>query len=285
MTETAAKIEWARIAEPQEDGYDSRVALALAQDGGLCPTDIGGVEPTFADGNIALTQDPILNGFEGCRPAALEHPNVATAEQLLRIWSVGFEQCKMLLHSIGLSESDALGQDQVVGSICGPGSYGFGSIAVTVNHHMGLAEGIVHEMAHHKLQAIGVGFESASRLVANPTSAQFPSPIRYDCLRPMTAVLHAQYSYTYIANLDLAVVEHDTSSETRKHAVVEHSLAVIIPKLAFGLTVLKDEWIRDADGEEFARGLFDWCERVVGDGERILSETCVQPVAFQHPLG
>ncbi|MEZ6049639.1 MAG: HEXXH motif-containing putative peptide modification protein [Planctomycetaceae bacterium] len=239
---------------------------------------------TFADGTIALTRDPILNGFEGCRSASPDHPNVRTAEKLLRLWPEGFRQCQLLLRSIGLSESDALGTDQVVGSICGPGSYGFGSIAVTVNHHMGLAEGIVHEMAHHKLRALGVEFESASRLVANSMTDQFRSPIRYDCLRPMTAVLHAQYSYTYIANLDLAVIDHDSSDQMRSLAVLKNSLAVIVPKLEFGMQVLRENWEYDEEGNLFAKGLFNWCERVVVEGRRRLERAGIPEQTFDHPL-
>lgn len=284
MSEMIATVDWLRVAEPQADCYDSRVVLSLLE-GDFSEefkAEVGG--PTFADGTIALTQDPILNGFEGCHPAPPDHPNVMTAERLLRQWPEGFRQCQLLLRSIGLSESDALGSDQVVGSICGPGSYGFGSIAVTVNHHMGLAEGIVHEMAHHKLRALGVEFESATRLVANSTGDRFPSPIRYDCLRPMTAVLHAQYSYTYIANLDLAVIERDTSDHWRRLAVLKNSLAIIVPKLEFGMQVLRQNWEYDEEGKLFAEGLFNWCERIVADGRRHLEEFGLLPQPFAHPL-
>jgi hypothetical protein len=284
MSEVIASVDWLRVAEPQADCYDSTVVLSLleAEVAGAFKQEIG--LPTFADGTISLTQDPILNGFGGCRSAPLDHPNVITAERLLRLWPEGFKQCQLLLCSIGLSESDELGSDQVVGSICGPGSYGFGSIAVTVNHHMGLAEGIVHEMAHHKLRALGVEFESAKRIVANSTQDRFRSPIRYDCLRPMTAVLHAQYSYTYIANLDLAVITRDLSDQMRRLAVLKDSLAVIIPKLEFGMEVLRDNWEYDEEGKLFAEGLFCWCERIISDGRRLLKEFGIPPQPFAHPL-
>ena len=69
-----------------------------------------------------------------------------------------------------------------------------------MNHHAGFAEALVHELGRtHKPRALGVGVETAERLVTNPSGQLHPSPIRYDCLRPMTAVVHAQDSYTYIA--------------------------------------------------------------------------------------
>src|SRR5262249_33658645 len=156
-------------------------------------------------------------------------------------------QCRALLDSVSLYHHTGAESDEVIGSICGPGSRGFGSIAVTVDHHVGFAEGIVHETAHHKLRALGVEVERASRLIRNPADATYPSRIRYDCLRPMSAVLHAQYSYPYILQLDLCILRaHECPSRDRR--IVTDSLAIILPKLEFGFGVLKEHWLPDEAG-------------------------------------
>src|SRR6185295_7197196 len=146
-----------------------------------------------------------------------------------------------------------------------------------------LAEGIVHEMAHHKLRMLGVDFEDSIRLVKNDPTALYPSPIRYDCLRPMSAVLHAQYSYTYIAQLDIMVVRGGIDRR-RDQVIVERSLAVILPKLEFGRRIIAAEAIADAAGNEFLPALLNWVDRIIAEGYWLLGRFDVPPRTFNHPL-
>jgi len=275
-------IAWDRMAEPQDDQYDTEITLSLASSDGYQRREPG-AGPTFLDGAIALAPDPDLLFAPDCEPADPTHPNVARAEGLLRQWPAIFEQSRRLLDTVVLFHHRPFTADQVVGSICGPGSREFGSVAVTVDHHVGFAEGIVHEMAHHKLRALGVDFEQARRLVRNPHGQTYPSPIRYDCLRPMTAVLHAQYSYTYIIQLDLKILEAREDGE-RDRQIVSQSLAVIMPKLAFGLQVLKNDLETDEPGAAFVAGLFAWTDRLLDQGNSWLQEYRVPERPFVHPI-
>ena len=152
--------------------------------------------------------DPVPNrSLRVVSPRPLDHPNVAQGAALLRLWPEVLAQFVSLTDTVSLFLDAQTMDDCVVGSICGQGAEGFGSIAATVNHHAGFAEALVHEMAHHKLRALGIQFDGADRLILNSPEQLFPSPIRYDCLRPMTAVVHAQYSYTYIIQLDLKILQ------------------------------------------------------------------------------
>jgi HEXXH motif-containing protein len=156
-------------------------------------------------------------------------------------------------------------------------------VFVTVNHHVGLAEGIVHEMAHHKLRAIGVEMESSSRLLLNLPTEVYKSPIRYDCLRPMTAVLHAQYSYTYIAQFDLKILQQD-GDMPRALAIRERSLAVILPKLEHGLRTIASHARTDDDGARFVESFLAWCGRIIAAGYADLQASGVHAQAFRHPI-
>lgn len=279
---TAMEIDWSRLAEPQKDGYDSAVTLRFAAEAGYRrPEVINGA--TFLDGAISLSRDPDLLFPEDCTPADSSHKNVTCAESLLRLWPEAYEQCRRLLDRITLFRHMSDDSDFVIGSICGPGTRGFGSIAVTVDHHVGFAEGIVHEMAHHKLRALGVDFESANRLLLNDPSIKYPSPIRYDCLRPMSAVLHAQYSYTYILQLDLKILQARQNRE-RDQSVVAYSLAVIAPKLEFGLGVIREHAEVDGNGARFLSGLFLWSERILEACDHWLQEYHVSREQFTHPI-
>ncbi|AMV25188.1 hypothetical protein VT84_12385 [Gemmata sp. SH-PL17] len=274
--------DWGRIAQPQDDEYDTEVTLALAaRRGWTIDRPLGAV--SILEGAVAAVPDLRLSLPFDCTPADPTHPNVARAEELLRCWPAAYRQCQRLLDSISLLHSPQLGDDQVVGSICGSGSKGFGSIVVTVNHHAGLAEGIVHEMAHHKLRALGVEFERTNALLVNDPTETYPSPIRYDTMRPMSAVLHAQYSYTYIVQLDLAVISR-ALDRARDRVIAEHSVAVILPKLEFGREIIERHARCTAEGDEFVRGLMLWTERLTTQSRSLLDSLGILPRDFRHPL-
>ena len=274
-------IDWTRMAEPQTDGYDSEVTLRFAAEAGYRRPPA--TPPRFLGGAVSLRPDPDLRFPDDCVPADPSHPNVTRAEALLRLWPIGYEQCRRLLDSVTPFRHVPDQGDFVVGSVCGPGARGFGSVAVTVDHHVGFAEGIVHEMAHHKLRALGVDFEDATCLILNPPTATYPSPIRYDCLRPMSAVLHAQYSYTYILQLDLQILEARQDPD-RDRAVIAYSLAVIAPKLEFGLGVIRSWAQVSSEGARFLSGLYAWSERILSACGRWLRESGISPEPFVHPI-
>jgi hypothetical protein len=282
MSNPVDGVCWERMAEPQEDQYDTEVTLEMAALGGYSRP-AGGSGVAFLGGAVRLHADPCLRFPDDCIEVDPSHPNVARAEGLLGLWPTVYRQCQRLLHTISLYRHTLFTSDQVVGSVCGPGTPGFGTVAVTVDHHVGFAEGIVHEMGHHKLRALGVDFERTHRLILNPPQEKYPSPIRYDCLRPMSAVLHAQYSYTYIIQLDLKILEarHDVE---RDRSIVAYSLAVIVPKLEFGANVLKSNAVTDESGRRFLAGLQDWTGRLLEESRRWLEEYGVAEQPFEHPI-
>src|SRR5919202_1179323 len=196
-------ICWKRLAEPQIDQYDSLIALEFAQRRGYLRRDISGA-PTFFDGKVAIRNDSALSRPD-CIPATPAHPNIERACDLIRLWPTVFTQCQLLIESVSVFTYTQTSGDTTHNStcntvlICSSGKRGFGTIASTINSDVGFAEALVHEMAHHKLWALGIEFESAERIIRNSPEQKFKSPIRYDCLRSMSAVLHAQYSFTYLS--------------------------------------------------------------------------------------
>ena len=273
------EIDWKRVAPPQEDGYDSEIVLRLAREGGYRPFDVSGL-PTCCDGGIALRHDG--TSMTGAEPAPFDHPNIEAGIDLIRHWPAVFVQCQALLDYISPFVKPEW-PDNIYGSICGAAMNGFGSIAVTVNSQIGFAEAVVHEMGHHKLRGIGIDVEKAERLIVNAPNRTYRSPIRYDSERPMTAVIHAQYSYTYIAALDLAIIDA-AQDPVRDRLIAESSLAIIMPKLKFGRAVIERDVEVDDDGAAFLQGFFDWIDSVVSRSEAILESMDIAPVPFEHPL-
>ena len=273
-------VDWRRLAEPQLDQYDTHLTLSLARRRGYMRP-LTSRAATLFDGAVALCPSTLFP--QPCVPASADHPGIRRGVEALRLWPVGFRQVQLLVDSVSAFVDASAPEDQVVGSMSGPGPTGFGSVAATVNYHVGFAEAIVHEMAHHKLQARGVGIEVAESLVTNAPDQLFKSPIRYDRLRPMSAVLHAQYSYTYVAALDVAIVEA-AREPGRDRRVAQDSLAVILPKLEFGLGVLRAHVETDRSGTDFLAGFYAWTDRVLADGHEILRRFGILPTPFAHPL-
>lgn len=277
----SSTIDWRRMACPQLDGYDTNTICAMAASRGYVrPETAPG--PHWLDGatlidpgNTFLARDAI--------PAPLSHPNIDTGAGLLTMWPAMYAQCQRLIHRVAFFVDSRHNVDCVVGSVCGPGPDGFGSISTTVNNHVGVAEAIVHELAHHKLRAMGVDVEHAEALVLNDPAQLYASPIRYDSNRPMSAVLHAQYSYVHIAAMDIKIINAALDTE-RDQKIARQSLAVILPKLVFGKQILNSNAELDGAGIDFMAGLDEWTDQVLRDSFAILQKFAVEPVPFQHPL-
>lgn len=282
MSFDESDVFWTRIAEPQEDQYDSLVALELARKNGYIRPPIGDALTAF-DGKVAIRND-IAFLEPNCVPAQHNHHNIEKACDLIRLWPAAFTQMQLLVESISVFMDTRFDMyENSIGSISCHGDKGFGWIAATVNNAEGLAQAMVHEMAHNKLRALGVDLESAERIIMNPPDEKFKSPIRHDCLRPMPAVLHAQYSFTYVAALCIEIIKA-TQNREMSCLIAERALAGKLPKLKFGIEIIEKNAKIDRAGAGFMEGLFRWLDRVFDDGYDILNEFQILPQSFTHPL-
>jgi len=276
-----AAIEWARVAEPQSDGYDCDVTLDFARRATRLRA-LPVAEAYAFDGCV-----PVVGGnhwqAEHYLPAAADHHCLRAACDLVRQWPPVFRQCQRLLTLIEVV-GDASIASGARGSTSGCGAFGFGNVCTTVYDPLGTAEAIVHEMAHHKLRALGIELESAQRLLTNAPDARYHSPIRYDVRRPMCAIVHAEYSYAYVIALELQVI-HSAADRPAQIDVARYGLSRYIPKLEFGRRVIAENAQTDASGAQFLRGFDGWLERLFDEGRRTLAYLDVPPQDFVHPLG
>lgn len=280
LSNDSKNISWDRLAEPQADQYDSAIVLEHAHKNGYNP-ESSSVECTSFDGHIRVRSNTTWNP-ERFAPAPVNHANIEGACELLRKWPRGFTQCQLLLETLYVSLDKKLCSNSW-GYSSGPGPSGFGTICATINNMVGLAEAICHEMAHHKLRALGVGIDTANTLIINSSDQKFYSPIRYDQLRPMTAVIHAQYSYTYIASFDIEFIRSGADL-IMSQRIAQFSLAHYLPKLAFGFELIRSRVETDRNGDEFMKGFLAWIDQILADGYRILHDFQIQPKTFVHPL-
>jgi len=273
-----ATVNWARMAEPQDDGYDTDITLQLAQTGvtplrplpyGRRPVD---GQATFCQGKVAVRPAPDHGRMsDALLPATVTHPNIAAAAGLLARWPKVSEQFTRLIDTVYLytDPEQARYGDQALGSSSHSYEKDFGSIHATVDNALGFAQALVHEMAHQKLRALGVSIESAQRLTTNSPSEQFESPIRKDRRRPMSAVLHAQYSFIHVTALDLEMLAKANGERERQHILM--LLARNVPRMKSGFEVLAQNVKTDDVGRLFIDAFMKWSCAVLQKGQAELN--------------
>jgi HEXXH motif-containing protein len=268
-------IDWSRLAEPQADHYDTDVVLRLAS----ATTSVNrphpyrrtpvGNAPAVFDGQVAIRHvyrslpefGTMLARYQD---APVDHPNLRIAVEHIRCWPAGFAQCQHLLEAIhpALDASISLESTEIYrGSVCHSFEQLFGTMWATIFCPIGLAEAIVHEMAHQKLRALGVSFETATNIVGNQPSARYDSPVIKDRLRPMTAVLHAEYSYVHVTTLDshMLAAERDPT----RRAVLTEVLARNLARIEEGYDTLQRHFSPGEHGQAFMDGFFSWIEKTI----------------------
>jgi HEXXH motif-containing protein len=251
-------LDWTRLAEPAPDGYDTAVTLERAALRGYRRPPA--TQPAFLDGAVALAHVYAGEAWSPPVPDAEPEvtPIVAGADRLLERVPVLRAQAKRLLHALhpavlggrsppsGNSRSHSLG-------------HRFGTMWATTACPIGLAHAVVHEMAHQKLRALGLAVEDSGTVVTNPRTELFPSPV-LPRPRPMSAVLHATYSFSYVLALDLACVDHEDRGVRR---VVAHAVERNAARVAQGLGTLRGHARPAAGSGAFLPALFVWIERLL----------------------
>lgn len=199
------KIDWARMAQPQADGYDTEAILGLVAV--RYPTwrkpvlDPG--TPAMFGGRVPLTNKEHTAGptLINC---PMDYPRIAETDEFLRMhWPEQWEQCGRLMPELWIMLDTKFALDfDAGGCTCGDLPE-FGGVLTTAQGVAGFAHGIVHELGHWKLRAMGVELLEWDNLVANELSELYESPIRKDIQRPMGACLQAHYSYLHVLEMEI----------------------------------------------------------------------------------
>jgi hypothetical protein len=270
-------IIWRNLARPQTDGYDTTVILdyasrssrgeAISSGKGLCRKS----KVTAFDGAISIDYFPssapgrlVMDRFKN---APLDHENIFKAAEYIRLWEPIFNQIRCLVEAIH-PWIDMYAPGNELGGCCRSRMDVRGTIYATVNSPYGLAQSIVHEVAHMKLQHLGLMRESTDKFITNSSEELYNSPIRQDCKRPMTAVFHAQYVLIHISALDICNI-HYTHNEEDRHSWLR-LLNNNLLKVRNGDHEIKKHLKPDAIGSEFFAGFFEWSDEVIREGDKLL---------------
>jgi len=273
-------VNWGRVALPQADGYDTALILELAnmrfpqwQKARQTP-----VPNHFLEGAIGLQQlrfkeneHPLGSDFGN---APLEHPVYAETERLLKAWPEAYHQTRALVHTLHPASYSHLGPEQwheVTGSCSHCFEFEFGVVHASVHDAVALAQALVHEMAHMKLFALGFWKESSGHLLLNDVKEGYDGTVRTDKPRPMSAILHAQYSFIHVIALDLAMLNIAASE-----AEYEHIMALLernVPRMEKGHLTLEKHARMDANGKAFMDSFMPWSRQMIDQGYAVLKQT------------
>lgn len=273
-------IDWSRMAEPQEDQYDTKTTLALATTTGspLRPAPyvrrpVDGCH-TICDGQVAVRYlDQPEMSPPHFRLAPFDHPNLLRGVEYLRRWPTAYEQFKALVDSVHPCLNPNIQpqhRDISIGSSSHSYEQYFGAVCVTADNAVGCAQALVHEMAHQKLRALGVSVEQAWRLIANPPTTLYPSPIKIGQQRPMTAVFHAEYSFIYVTELDIRMLEAEHNEMSRHHIL--QLLMRNVVRMGAGYETLIRYMQTDDAGAIFVEAFLRWAERAIERGYQLLND-------------
>ncbi len=268
------RIDWARMAEPQPDQYDSKATLEYLQlwQGGVgfdrAPEDA----PVIFDGAVAVRPlEGPYRRMEGLSSGPAADERIHLGEQYVRQWPAAFEQFKTLMHTFHpvIDTTGARFRPGTRGSFSHSFQSRIGTMCASIEDPVCLAQAFVHEMAHNKLRSLGIMFESAQGLIVNDPKDLYPSPIRIGVPRPMTAVFHAEYSFIYVTNLDLMMLAAGPDEQLRNYLL--ELLERNVTRMEAGFGVIKDYIQVDADGRLFVDAFMAWAHRIIADGRAVLA--------------
>lgn len=258
-------IDWARMAKPQPDRYDT-IALDWLHPEWLKirPT----TEFRFADGNVAVVSPlpPTIGGLENASYAQVEAwaPKIDT---YLSAWDDGYVAVKDFL-DIFYPLNGPEGQGCTSGHVWQRDVINH-EIYVSVNDVHGCAQGVYHEVGHLRLHLMGIHMEDHDgMLLRNAPTELYHSSVRFDIKRPMTAVLHGVYAWLMFTENDYQLAVHGRTPvyEFRDYA------ARNVPKIEKGMEEIQRYAKWTIDGEDFFEGLQNWADDLTLRCKKLLAE-------------
>lgn len=268
-------IDWGRLARPQEDGSDTAAIEWLlrhapppwhpADPPPPAPADAariaGGIVVGLHGG--AILPAPRFAPRDGVPPALIE------AIALVRHWPAMARQWPRIVQQIQPFVDTEAPPGSRLGSCSHNVRERFGVIAITTDCALGAAQAIVHETAHHKLRAMGIDNETATRIIRNPPDQLFYSPV-VGRPRPMTALLHAHYSFLHVIELDLAMLRAERDPARRGD--IATLLARNVPRVAQSGESIERHALVDEPGARFISALLEWTAEVLAQGAMTLRQ-------------
>lgn len=223
-------LPWEKAAEPQQDLSDLHMMWYVSD---LLydykkPRLLESV--SMFDGKVAVKLDDHAQTHDSTyiphdSETFIAQNKAQRLEQLLELtpYSAHVAEFLDVYHPRINKKYDAHHSGASLGCQCGPvkkpcdGSVEVGS---SYNNPVTAGDGIIHEVWHQRMHALGIDFEThAGLFFTNAHHEVYDSPIRKDKLRPMPAVIQAQYSYIGVTEYYKTLIDVLFDSEADRSSV------------------------------------------------------------------
>jgi coenzyme PQQ synthesis protein D (PqqD) len=271
------EVRWEQTAKPQEDDYDTAILERIAglSDGNALPVPNGQAQRFLMEGHVAVRhlEELFAVSARHVSPAALDHHNMAEALEYLSVWPAVRRQLRRLMSVVCPAIELSAPTDSAAflsRSRCDSTRELPWMMWSTVNCSMMFAENLVHELAHQKLFALGIDKESPGRWIENMAGELYASPIIRNRLRPMTAVVHAEYALAHVTELDKRIVRAYQGQE--RWPLMLRRLEANRHRLYTGLGEIRRGLRLQPEGLPFFNGLYAWIEELLQECDSLLED-------------
>ncbi len=284
-------LDWYRLAKPQDDDYDMNALFELEFKRKQWQKYVAKTPYTLAHGGIAV--------YPGANPNAGAHislgPNtepcdlsditlewIQTINPFVDTWTRGvyglgrfvdeFWTWKTVRGNPKMDRYPFAPNSGHKGCLNLPYHVLYATIdnlveGQSVPNPHGVAQGLYHEYGHMRLFAMGIEIETHNdRLLLNGPDELYKSPVRYDKLRPMSAVLHGLYAWLMFTENDYQLYQAGVITPSHNLTPVEElyrCTAHNIPKIKAGVAEVKQFGRFTSEGQDFVRGIYDWADDLV----------------------
>lgn len=208
---------------------------------------------SFFGGRVGLSVLPQHCGDEEQAAGDLNDPGLDEAADLLRrVLDARYREFEMRIAVVHPITDSRIPR----GSLCsssGSASAEPPGIYLTVTHAAATAEALVHEMAHHKLFALGVTTDCGGRILQDEGKVAYSAAVNRE--RPIPAILHAAYSFLHMVEFDV---------ECLRLGLAEREARMLLPGNVRVARNTVDQLRRHArageHGADFLAKLYDWAE-------------------------
>jgi hypothetical protein len=281
MIKLDPNVAWERVAEPQADLSDVEILQKVAHDlYGYTPRQPAADAMTMMGGRVEVKLEPPMN-YENIvrftREELDQSPIIENLDHILSLTSC-YETIAEFLDAFhptrwARAESNSLGYGCACGPMKNPAS---GAIEVqsTCAHFTSGGDGMVHEVWHQRIHALGIDFETHQGLFFENTDDEvYDSPIRKDKPRPMPAVIQAQYSYIGVTDFYRTVIDQlfkdDENLSSYRGQVVSlegylNTNARNVLRIREGVDTIRTHLRPTPDiGERYFQGYMNYAQRVI----------------------
>ncbi len=283
-----SEVSWERLAEPQEDEYDTKVVCEFTRKKRYKYTLFDQAVGDFKK-KIPFDNFSPQASFPHFRQTPPNHDIVEKTCGIINTWPQLFIQIQSLIHSIHAFSGTRQSHNKIefypmhIKQLFEKNE-DLSKVNVVSDNWIYFVRALAGIVAHRKLLLLGIHPDSAEYIIINLPSQIIRSPYKDDILQPITEILHFQYATTYMCALDIKLINSELSTEDERLMLIKQ-LAIDLPKLQFGFNILQEYAELDSTGVQFFNGYYVWLDKIIHEGTNIMGKYNLSLASIEDTRG